>query len=462
MHMPRLNTAKFREDFAKALDRTRPFYLERPPMFSPAAAAQDAANGSRMLWCWAPIWLPWEYTRWLEEGRSFHDTAYIGDWSALVKVNIKGPQALQFLSHIGTNDLSKFSIGQVKHHVQTNEQGKIAAQGVLYRVAEDQFWYTGGSAYWASYMLKQGAWDAVAHVDTPEHFLFSVQGPQSRTVMERVTGEVLGHLRFNHFATFRIRGAGVRVLRTGVSGELGYELHGPSERGNDVWSAVVEAGAEFGLKQLGVRAQLISHVEAGIATNDRDFVSAAVGTSGAPQIDPTARARILGSYRPADMAELYRTPAELGWYRQVSLDSHDFVGRDALLAEKRAGGPARRLVGLIWNKQDVVDVYATLFGEDPIVAPMELPRYLGLAVDQVTLKGKLVGCSTSRVYSPYLRKMISLGHLDASLTRPGTAVNVIWGDADGPQRKIRATVVELPFKEDMRRKDDAVARSAAK
>src|SRR6185503_729538 len=117
--VPALDIAKFREDFAKAIDRDRPFYLERPPIFSPAAAAQDAANSSRMLWCWAPIWIPWEYTRWLDEGRSFHDTAYIGDWSALVKVNIKGKQALQFLSHIGTNDLSKFSIGQVKHHVQT-------------------------------------------------------------------------------------------------------------------------------------------------------------------------------------------------------------------------------------------------------------------------------------------------------------------------------------------------------
>jgi glycine cleavage system aminomethyltransferase T len=132
------------------------------------------------------------------------------------------------------------------------------------------------------------------------------------------------------------------------------------------------------------------------------------------------------------------------------LDSHDFVGREALLAERAAGGPARRLVGLVWNHKDVIDVYATLFDENP-VAPMDLPRYMGLAVDQVLSADRLVGCSTSRVYSPYLRQMISLGWLDIALTQPGTVVSVVWGEIGKPQREIRATVVELPFKPDLRR-----------
>jgi vanillate/3-O-methylgallate O-demethylase len=191
-------------------------------------------------------------------------------------------------------------------------------------------------------------------------------------------------------------------------------------------------------------------VEAGIATNDRDFISAAASTKGAPQIKPTARSKIIGSYRPQRDSDLFRTPAEVGWYAQQSLDTHEFVGRDALLAERNAGGPQRKLVGLVWNNQDVVDVYATLFDETPIL-PMELPRYLGLAIDKITLRGNVVGCSTSRVFSPFLRKMISLGHIDSELANPGTNLSVIYGDDGGPQREVKATVVELPFKEDVRR-----------
>lgn len=448
--MSELDIEAHRQAWDQAAGGERAFYLERPAVFSPAAAAQDAANRSRMLWNWAPIWLPWEYTSWLDEGRSFHDTAYIGDWSGLTKVNIKGPEAFAFLSHVGTNDLSKFGIGRVKHHVQVNEGGKIAAQGVLYRVGEEEFWYTGGSAYWTYYMLQQGGWDAEAHVDSADHFLFSVQGPQSLSIMETVTGANLGRLRFNQWDSFEIAGVKVLILRTGITGEIGYELHGPSEYGNAVWSAVVEVGERFGIRQLGVRAQMISHVEAGIATNDRDFVSAAVATPGRPLIKPSARSRITGSFRPESMSELYRTPAELGWFSQVSLDSHDFIGREALLEQRHAGGPARRMIGLVWNAEDVVDVYSTLFDDEP-VSPMELPRYLGLAVDHVLAKGERVGVSTSRVYSPYLRKMISIGHVDVGLATPGGEFTVLWGEPDRPQREIRVTAVELPFKPDLRR-----------
>jgi vanillate/3-O-methylgallate O-demethylase len=447
--MLKFDLNKHRQNWQQAI-KGDALYLERAGIFSSAAAAQDAANRSRMLWSWAPMWLAWEYTNWMEEGRSFHDSAYIGDWSALVKVRFKGPQAFDFLHYLGTNDLSKFAVGRVKHHVQVNEDGKIAAQGVLYRLAEDEFVYTGGSTYWAYHLLQQGNWQVDANVETADYFLFSVQGPRSREILALATRTDLKDLKFNQWKVLQIEGADVRILRTGITGELGFELHGPSEYGNAVWAKLVELGSPLGLRQLGVRAQLISHVEAGIATNDRDFISAAAATSGAPQIKPTARSKFIGSYKPESESDLYRTPSEVGWYAQQSLDTHDFIGRQALLAERDAGGPARKLVGLVWHNQDVIDVFATLFDENP-VQPMELPRYLGLAVDRVTHKGTMVGCSTSRVYSPFLRKMISLGHIDRELADVGNTVSVLYGEDGGAQRDVRATVVDLPFKEDVRR-----------
>ncbi|WP_172723954.1 aminomethyl transferase family protein [Neorhizobium sp. T25_27] len=448
---PLLDVERYKQDWSAATDPQKGFYLERTPLFSSAAAAQDAANSSRMLWSWAPIWLPWEYTSWLEEARSFHDTAYIGDWSGIVKIRFRGADALKFLSFIGTNNLQKFGINQAKHHVQVNEAGKIASQGLLYRVGEEDFLYTGNSAYWAFHQLKQGKWNVDAEIESAEHFVFSVQGPMSRVILEEVFASDLGSLRFNDSFLVELGDVEVRIVRTGITGELGYELHGSTRFGNLVWSKVVAAGAAHGIKQLGVRSQIVSHVEAGIATNDRDFISAAVNTPGAPLIPPTARSRILGSYELDDSSLLFRTPSEVNFFRQVSLDSHDFIGRDALAAEQRAGGPARRLMGLIWNKKDLLDVYATLFEEGPIVSPMDLPRFLGLSVDKVLSSGNVIGCSTSRVYSPYLRSMISLGHLPREHAEAGGIVTIVWGNRGEAQREVRAEVVELPFKPDVRR-----------
>jgi glycine cleavage system aminomethyltransferase T len=451
--LPKLDAVRHRDNWLELAKGQRAFYLERAPLFSPAAAAQDAANFSRMLWCWSAIWIPWEYTNWLEEGRSFHDAAFIGDWTGLGKIRIKGPDAFAFFHQLGTNDLSKFAVGRMKHHVQVDEHGKVAAQGVLYRLSDDDFMMTGGTSARAYYMLERGTWKADAAVETPDHFLFAIQGPRSLEITERVVDASLTHLQFNQFGEFSVDGTPVRVLRTGVTGELGYELHGPAEYGNTVWLRAVEAGREFGIKQLGVRSQMISHVEAGIPNNEYDFCSAPTDSTGVAQrlpIGTGASKPPIGSYRPADRSELYRSPFELGWYKQVSLESHDFIGRDALRREHEAGGPDRRLVGLIWNDKDVIDVFATFFQED-IVLPMEMPRYIGLELNHVLSCGKIIGCATSRTYSPFLHKMISLGHIDTDLAKPGTKVTVLWGQPDGPQREIRAVVISLPFKKDVRR-----------
>ena len=94
------------------------------------------------------------------------------------------------------------------------------------------------------------------------------------------------------------------------------------------------------------------------------------------------------------------------------------MGRDALIAERSNGGPARRIVGLRWNSEDVIDVYASLFRQAAIPTQMELPRMIqrhALYPDKVVRNGRVVGCSTSRVYSTYLRQMISLCVIETDL-----------------------------------------------
>jgi glycine cleavage system aminomethyltransferase T len=134
--------------------------------------------------------------------------------------------------------------------------------------------------------------------------------------------------------------------------------------------------------------------------------------------------------------------------------AHDFLGRDALVAEAADGGPRRRLTGLRWNDEDVAAVFASLFGGDGEPAEqMELPRLNGPSFDQVLRAGEQVGVSTGRALSTTLRATISLCVLDRELITPGAAVTVLWGRPGTAQREIRATVTELPFKPDRRRTD---------
>jgi glycine cleavage system aminomethyltransferase T len=449
-----------REGWQKTVDlKDRPFVLERPAVFSPAGAAQEAGNGSGAWWRWTPLFLPTEYTHWLEESTAHVDSVYIGDWSALSKFRVKGPDALAFLQWVGMNDLSGLTVGQVRHSVQCTQEGLLASEGIVMRTGEDEYVYTGGGGDWTHFMFGQGKWNATAEMLDAEYFIFEVQGPKSIFVIEKVAGEDLRNLQFNDSRPAKIGDAPVRVLRTGISGELGYELHGHADDANDVWRAVVEAGAEFGIKQLGVRSQLVQHVEFGFATNGLDYLPASIVTPGAPRLIPQSTPR--GSYIPYQgVPEFFRSPLELGWGWDVDLDSHDFVGREALKAQMAEGGPARRLVGLEWNTEDVMAVFASLFGDGPIVHPMELPRYLGFEFDEVRVDGQRVGCSTSRTYSPTLRKMISLAVVARELAEPGTEVMVLWGPPGPVQKEMRCTVRELPFKEDRRRTDVTQVGSA--
>jgi glycine cleavage system aminomethyltransferase T len=442
-----------RDGWQKTVElKDRPFIVERPAVFSPAGAAQEVGNGSGAWWRWSPLFLPLEYTHWLEESAAHVDSVYIGDWSAISKFHIKGPDAFKFMQWVGMNDLSNLAVDQMRHSVQLTPDGLLASEGIVIRVGENEFMYTGGGGDWTNWMFSQGSWDARAGMVDPDYFIFEVQGPKSIFVIEEVTGESLRDLDFNFSRTASIGAAPVRVLRTGISGEVGYELHGRAEDANQVWSAVVEAGKEYDISQLGVRSQLVQHVESGFATNGLDYLPASIVTPGAPRLIPQSTPR--GSYIPyTGVGEFFRSPLELGWGWNVDLDSHEFVGRDAIKAEKAAGGPARRLVGLEWHTEDVVAVFASLFGDGPRIQPMELPRYIGFECDEIRVDGQRVGCSTSRTYSPTLRKMISLGVIAKELAEPGTEVKVLWGQSGAVQKEMHCTVKALPFKEDHRRTD---------
>ena len=429
------------------------FTHERPPIFSPAAAAQNPSNSSGLYFSWTPLLLPYEFSDWASESRAHVESCYIGDWSAIGKIIVRGPDALRFMSHTGTNDLSKFRIGQIKHHIQLTDAGYIASEGIIYRMAEEEFFYSGGGADWTTWQLGLGSWNAEIVDVTVRRFIFEVQGPTSLQALEAATGERLRDISFNRGRPSAIAGIKVDILRTGISGELGYEVHGSADDASEVWSSVVKAGEPAGIRQLGIRAQLVQHIEAGIATVGIDYLPASIGTPGAQRLFPSGVPS--GSFIPrGGLTDFFRYPSELGWSNRAAFATHDFVGRDALVAQDAAGGCTRTLVTLEWNTQDVQDLAAACLSQHGSAPePMELPRRVGSSYDSVFVDGREIGVSTSRTFSSNLRRTISLCVIDREQAAVGTEVHVLWGTPGTTQREIRAVVVGTPAKPDRRKTD---------
>jgi glycine cleavage system aminomethyltransferase T len=447
------DSKRYRELWQQYQQRsTVPFGQERPALFTPAAAAQEVANSSRLWRRWGNTFIPWQFGSWTEEALAVHKSAFIGDWSALPKVLVQGPQAARFLEHIGIAILDPFAIGRLRHFVMVNEAGKVAAEGVLGRLAEHTYFYTGGGGEWIVHQLSRGQWDATVELVTPDYFMFEVQGPRSLDIVEAAAGTDLSTLAFNHWTAGKLAGEDVRILRTGVSGELGFEVHGPSHAAAAVWETLVRLGTPHGLVQLGHRSQVLAHIEAGIATVGFDYIPSLLASLPNAATSVTGPGQTLqGTYPVNELSDLFRSPFELNWGSRKVVETREFIGSDALRRELAEGGPKRRLVGLIWDSASVVDVFASLFrDEGPLFDPMELPRVYAAEYSSVLVGDTLRGCASSRIYSPLLRRMVSLAVMDEGYQAPGTAVEVTWGPKDAPHR-IRATVAALPLKPDVRR-----------
>lgn len=406
---------------------------------------------------------PWEYTDWIDESMSWKDTLYIGDWSPLAKMRVRGPDALKFFSSIAVNGFTKFDVGQAKHIILCNRAGKIVGEGVLMRLSGDEYLFTSGPGVaWADYQFKKGNFEAESQLVSERRFILQLQGPNSLFLLEKATGESLRDIAFMRFRETGMGNRRFLALRQGMAGEVGYELHGAIEDAQEIVRNFLDIGQEFGIRRLGGRTKMVNHVEACFPTPSVDFVPAMFGEEEREfaQSYFSENARSIyrttdGSFEYSDIAELCRTPVELGWKKNIKFD-HDFIGRSAL--EPEVLQPRRTMVTLVWNAEDVAEVFASLFRKDG--APfqyMEMPRnILGCVfADNVTKDGANVGVSTSRCYSYHFREMLSLCVIDVALAEPGSEVTVVWGRPSGPQKNIRATVARAPYKKDNRRTDVA-------
>jgi vanillate/3-O-methylgallate O-demethylase len=301
------------------------------------------------------------------------------------------------------------------------------------------------------YQLKKGGYDAVGEWVRDE-FIFQVAGPRSLEVLEAATGECLHDLRFAMHRMSSIEGKKVRVLRVGMAGTLGYEVHGKMQDVAAVYNALIKAGEPFGITKLGRTAYTMNHTENGFPQlfvhfpaplHEDKGLMAHLGDQWKNRPAPI----FSGSMGP-DVRLRYRNPIELGWGPTVRFD-HDFIGRAAL--EKEAANPNRKICTLEWNTDDVADVYASQFQPGEHYLPMDghhSSQYKGrhqLHADQVLKDDQVVGISSGRMYSYFYRKMISMCSINTPFSALGTEVAVLWGEPGTRQKRIRATVARFPY-----------------
>ena len=431
-----------REQYEKAQQLGKPAFIERPYFGSPAAPAMAETNASQI---WGHInsgyLIGYEYSRWWKESLALRQSAVIGDWSWLNKTRVRGRDAARLMDYATIRDLSRQQVGQIVHTPMLSEQGKVAIEGLTLKLAEDEFLFTQSASYrWLDYLRQKKDFKVDLEDVTPDYTCYALQGPRSTDVLEKLSREDWKDLKFSRFRRTKLFDTDVLVGRQGVTGEIGYEfmMRTDTGRAHELWRALRELGRDFGLRELGFKAQMIGHTETGIATVIRDYLP----DRGTPeQLKKMMRYWMSVEELEAidwQVADHLCTPAELGWNYKIS--QKEFFGKSAL------ADPRYRLMGLEWSSEDMAELYAAQFRDAPSAPPPDLPAgQFRVFYQRVTQGKEQVGWASGYAYSPTLRRMISLARLEPRL-KAGDKVQVRWGGFAGePACSIRAKVVELPF-----------------
>jgi vanillate/3-O-methylgallate O-demethylase len=413
-----------------------------------------------------------EFTNWRDEQRAWRETCALFDQSHhMTDLYVEGPDALKLFSDLGVNSFKNFRVNQAKQFVACNHDGYVIGDAILFYLAENKFNLVGRppAHNWVQYNLEAGKYKASAERDERsavnqgrrKAFRYQVQGPNALRTMEKVTGKPAPDIRFFNMDVLTIAGREVRALRHGMVGQPGWELFGPWEHGDEVRNAIVEAGQEYGIRQVGARAYPTTCLESGWIPSPLPAVYVSDEMKGYRQWLSSksyeAMASLGGSFYSDKITDYYLTPYDLGYGPFVKFD-HDFVGRKAL--EKMVDNQRRKKVTLVWNGEDIERVFGSLFhagGDITKYIDLPLANYSTLPYDKVLKGGKGIGVSTYTGYTYNERAMISLAMIDVAHSEPGSQVTLIWGEAargsSKPtverhvQAEIRATVAATPYAE---------------
>jgi len=347
--------------------------------------ALHVAHGARIT-SFAGYAMPLMYTSILEEHQAVRTRAGVFDVSHMGRFLVEGPDALVFLQYVTSNDPARLQPGGAQYSLFLNDQGGIVDDLVLYRLAENRFLLVVNAANtmkdW-DHLHRHAPGFSVKLTDFTEAWAqIALQGPRSETVMKDLWGLNLSDLAFYRFVEVPLEGGNVLISRTGYTGEDGFEIYGPPEVIQKVFTRLLEH-PDVSPAGLGARDTL--RLEMGYPLWGHD-------------IDEST------------------TPLEAGLAWTVVLAKERFVGREALLRQKEQG-ITRRRIGF----------------QSP--SRREIPR----EGETLEKKGTAVGKVTSGTLSPSLGVGIGMGYVSVEHARVGDRLTVVG------RKPIEVTVVDLPF-----------------
>jgi aminomethyltransferase len=332
-------------------------------------------------------WLAWQYAPGHEaEHRATRERASLCDLDYMAQFRFTGPDSLRLAQHLFTNDFQNLAAGRVRYTAMCGSDGNMIDDGTVWRLGPDEIVFISGDEADFEW-LQKGAegYDVELANLTSEWTTLALQGPASRTVLEKVLSCDLGSLRYYAFMRADAAGAECIVARMGYTGEFGFELHFPPAHAEAIWAAVMEAGAECEIMPCGQAALESLRQEAGylLVGNDHDKST---------------------------------NPFEAGIGRVVNLNKPDFSGRQALAAVCKHG--LNRT--MVWFRLESSTVVAT--------------------GDAIRLDGQTVGTVTSGSYSPTLGCGVAMGYVEPSYAIQGAPFDL------GPDsQSARAALSVMPL-----------------
>jgi len=351
------------------------------------------------------------------EYHAIRQSAALIDVTPLFKYDVTGTQASEALTRLMCRDISKIKRGTVLYTSWTDNAGKMLDDGTVARIGPAHYRVT-SSEPWLRW-FQQGTQDLdVAFEDTTDRIAaLSLQGPNSRSILQGCVDYDLDRMRFFKIRQMTLSGCSVRVSRTGYTGDLGFEIWMDAADALTVWDTLMDVGRSWAIEPCGLDAMDISRIEAGFVLQGVDYI--------------TARSCFLERQKSSPYE------AGLGW--TVNLDREPFIGRDALRIEE-AAGPQWCMVGLEYNWDDIEAVYDR-FHLPPALCNHAWRDGLPIYDEEET---RQVGYATSGSWSPVLKKNLALATLPANLSQVGTVLK-IEHTVEYQRFKVRVRVTERPF-----------------
>lgn len=334
--------------------------------------------------------MPVRYSSDLEEHNTVRNGVGIFDVSHMGEFILKGEGALDLIQRVSANDASILYDGKVQYSYLPNGQGGVVDDLLIYRISDQEYMLVVN----ASNIEKDWNWISQYASDYPvtmtnisdDTCLFAVQGPKAAEALQALTKVDLALMEYYTFEKADFAGyANVIISATGYTGAGGFEIYVSSHQAEAVWNAIMEAGAPYGIKPIGLGARDTLRLEMGYCLYGNDITD---------QTSPIE--------------------AGLGW---VTKFTHPFIDADVLKEQKEQGVP-RRLVGFELIDRGVPRSHYELADAD----------------------GNPIGEVTSGTQSPTLSKGIGLGYIKTAYSKPGTEIFVKVRD-----RLLKAQVVKLPF-----------------